>query len=116
MRLVVPRLSFDELRDPPRVSWREWKDRVAEARERSLLRFKGGGISCNAEMGPALVQAEPLGRKCEDLLRRGAAQFHWSARAIHRIVKVARSVADLRGNERIQPEDLLEALGYRMEG
>ncbi len=116
MRLPVPRLSFDESREPPRTSWARWKILVAEARERSAQRLQSAGLLCNSEMNGAWVRSEKLDGPTEDLLRQGTNRFHWSTRAVHHIVKVARSVADLNAHELISREDLLEALSYRMEG
>jgi len=115
MRLNVPRLSFDALRDPPKTSWKHWRERVMEARERAAFRFRSAGILTNAEMRPDHVRAEPLSTECQDLLRQGAAHFHWSARAIHRIIKVARSVADLQGRDNVSADHLAEAIHCRVD-
>jgi magnesium chelatase family protein len=72
------------------------------------------GVLINADMGPAEVQTycamDEAGRQ---LLRNAAAQMGLSARAYHRVLKLARTIADLAGEECIRPLDLAEALQYR---
>jgi magnesium chelatase family protein len=54
-----------------------------------------------------------LDRESENVLRSSMQQFHWSARAYHRVLKVARTIADLAGAERISAAHVMESIQYR---
>ena len=89
--------------------------RVEAARDRQRRRFEGsGGMLSNADMGPAEVRehcsVDDAGR---NLLRAAMQQLHMSARAYHRILKLARTIADLAGSEGIETAHLAEAIQYR---
>ena len=88
--------------------------RVVAARERQLKRFEGSGIRCNAQMGSRhveeLAQLSPEGLK---LLQCAMKQYSFSMRAYGRLIKVARTIADLRGEERIELPAMAEAIQYR---
>jgi magnesium chelatase family protein len=71
-------------------------------------------IACNAYMRPAEVrQFCELDETSRTLMRSAMNQLQLSVRAYHRILKLARTIADLAGNEHIQPDHLAEALQYR---
>jgi magnesium chelatase family protein len=111
----VPRVDFEKLSDgrlgEPSVRVR---DRVEAARERQRLRFEGTGKSTNAEMGPAEVRKYcRLDEAGEALMRAAMSKLQLTARAYHRVLKVARTIADLAGAEQIAPGHLAEALQYR---
>ena len=84
------------------------------ARERQRERFAGSNVLCNADMQPADVrvycQVDDTGKS---LLKAAMTQLQLSARAYHRILKLARTIADLAGSEEIQPTHLAEAIQYR---
>jgi magnesium chelatase family protein len=83
--------------------------RVALARERQRRR---GAL--NAELAPAdLADAVPLGPAAHRLLEQAAARFGLSARSCHRLLRVARTIADLEGAASPQPAHVGEAIGYR---
>lgn len=90
------------------------RERVLKARERQTARFAGQDIFCNARM-----QAWHINRYCVldkasgDLLKVAMQQYGLSARTYHRILKVARTIADLAGAENIRAEHVAEALQYR---
>ncbi|MCW3489958.1 YifB family Mg chelatase-like AAA ATPase [Dethiobacter alkaliphilus] len=88
--------------------------RVSQARDLQRQRFAQSEISCNAQMGTkelqVFCQLDAAGR---DILRHAFSRLHLSARAYDRILKVARTVADLDGETRILPRHLAEAIGYR---
>jgi magnesium chelatase family protein len=90
--------------------------RVIRARERQLVRFgsEGERIYANAQMGSREIRKYcELGTDSEHLLERAMAKQGLSARAHDRILKVARTVADLSAAETIEPGHIAEAIQYR---
>lgn len=84
------------------------------ARERQLERFRGTKLTCNAEMGPSEVcEFCNVGLSAEKLLKAAMQQLHLSARAFHRVLKLARTIADLAECEMIAASHLAEAIQYR---
>jgi magnesium chelatase family protein len=77
-------------------------------------RFSGTTLTANADMHPAQVrQYCVLDEPCRNLMRAAMNQLQLSARAYHRILKLARTIADLAGSAAISPLHLAEALQYR---
>lgn len=90
------------------------RERVIKAREVQLRRFEGLDIHANAMMNSAMLRKfAPLDRACSELLERAMSHLNLSARAYDRIIKVARTIADLEGAEQIAPQHISEAIGYR---
>ncbi len=88
--------------------------RVLKAREIQRKRFAEDGIFCNAAMNNRLIDRYcPLDKECRDLLEKIIDRMGLSARACMRIIKLARTIADLAGLPDIRPEHLSEAAGYR---
>ena len=88
--------------------------RVAAAREIQRLRFQGTGIFTNSEMGSReLEKFCPLDDECKTLLEGIIDRLGLSARAYTRIIKIARTIADLEGADNIRPVHLSEAASYR---
>ncbi|MBE6238802.1 MAG: ATP-binding protein [Bacteroidales bacterium] len=89
-------------------------ERVLKAREIQRKRFAGDGIFCNAAMNNRLIERYcPLDKECRELLEAIIDRMGLSARACTRIIKLARTIADLAGSPDIRPEHLSEAAGYR---
>ena len=89
-------------------------ERVLRARSLQILRFGDEGIFTNAEMNNRQLEKYcSLDTACSGVLERLIAKLGLSARAYSRILKVARTIADLAGSKEIKPEFLLEAAGYR---
>ena len=91
------------------------RERVIAARRIQEERFKGfKGIYCNAQMTERMIHqfAEPDEASIA-LLRTAMEKFSLSARAYNRILKVARTIADLDGSERVEVQHISEAIGYR---
>jgi magnesium chelatase family protein len=95
------------------------RERVGQARERQMARFRhlnAHNIRLNAECPPALLgEVAALDAAGEKLLREASNAFGLSARGYHRVLRVARTLADLDGLERIAPAHIAEALACRGE-
>ncbi|MBP5483471.1 MAG: YifB family Mg chelatase-like AAA ATPase [Bacteroidales bacterium] len=88
--------------------------RVLKAREIQRERFAGTGIFTNSEMDSRLLERFcPLDTPCKELLEQIINRLGLSARAYTRIIKIARTIADLEGSPQIQPTHLAEASSYR---
>jgi magnesium chelatase family protein len=91
--------------------------RVAAARDRQRARYaRHPNIHTNAAAGPSLIEAvvNP-DKESQTLLLQAAERFNLSARAYHRVLKVARTLADLGGAERVTRPHIAEALSYRVQ-
>ncbi len=111
----VPAVKYRDLasRDSGEPS-REIKRRVDQARNVQLDRFKGIKIYCNAQMTNRHIKKHcQIDEASQKLLEVAIDKFGLSARAYTRILKVARTIADLEGQENIQPAHLSEAIQYR---
>ena len=90
------------------------RNRVKQAREVQQRRFTGLPVRCNAQMGPReLQQYCQLNAANQTLLRHAIQNYNLSARAYDRILRVARTIADLERSAAITEEHLFEAIGYR---
>jgi len=115
IHIEVPRVDYDKLTDDrlgePSARIRE---RVERAREVQRSRFAGTSLTCNADTGPAEVREYcRLDHAGRGLVRAAMRQLQMSARAFHRILKLARTIADLAGEPDIQTHHLAEAIQYR---
>jgi len=117
IHIDVPAVNYKEMRSTnvPEDSARI-RERVMAARQIQLHRFAGNRqkIYCNAQMSSSHVRTFcELGTDCERLLERAMTQQGLSARAHDRILKVARTVADLESQPAILPKHVAEAIQYR---
>ena len=115
IHIEVTPVSISEMSNPtPAESSATIRERVIKAREVQLRRFEGLEIHSNAMMNSSMLRKfAPLDRCCSDLLERAMNHLKLSARAYDRIIKVARTIADLEGVESITPQHISEAIGYR---
>jgi magnesium chelatase family protein len=116
LRVEVPAVPVRELsaEAPPAEPSAAVRERVTRAREVQLARYRRRSIVCNAEMTSRDVRRycalEPPARR---LLETAAETLGFSARAHHRILKIARTIADLAGSERVEGAHVAEAIQYR---
>lgn len=115
IHIEVPRLTPDELMDrAPGEASAAIRERVARARDGQRARLEGTPFRHNADMpSKALNDFCPLTDECRNLLRAAIDQFGLSARAHDRIIKLARTIADLDGAEAIAVAHIAEAVQYR---
>jgi len=111
IHIEVPRVEYDKLTDDRLGEKSEdIRARVGKAREVQRQRFAGTSLACNADMGPAEVreycQINEAGRSP---LKAAMQQLAMSARAFHRVLKLAHTIADLAGSERIETSPLAKA-------
>ena len=117
LRLTIPRLTKDELLgasagEPSAVV----RERVIAARERQRRRFSALGITCNAHLpGPLARREALLSADAEQLLASAVEHMALTGRGFDRVIKVARTVADLEGLDRVGRNHVAEALSYRTD-
>ena len=112
----VPSLDYDELsgNTPPAESSADIRARVNAARAVQTARYGPDGPACNAQMGPQELRAHcRLDQGCQQLIRGAYDRLGLTARGYDRILRVARTIADLDGAEDIAVHHLAEALQYR---
>lgn len=116
LQIEITPLSFEELsRTAPGESSATIRERVVRARKVQEERYAGeNGVHCNAQMTPRLLREHAvLDERCTEMLRAAMTRLQLSARAYDRILRVARTIADLAGGGPIQLEHIAEAIGYR---
>ena len=116
LHVEVPLVDFRELSsDAPNGERSEFiRERVVQARRIQHERFRKSANATNSAMGPRQVKAHcKLDEESTGYLEHAMEEMNFSARAHDRILKVARTLADLAGAAEIRPVDVLEAIQYR---
>ncbi len=115
IHIEVPAVKWRDLTAiPDGPSSAEIRNRVNKARQIQLERFKGTGIYSNSQMGSSLIKKYcHLGAESLGFLEKAVAKLGLSARAYHRVLKIARTIADLEGTEDLLPVHVAEAVQYR---
>lgn len=117
--LPVPHVDYETLSAPNKSTGEETKhaqEQIVRAREIQRERFKGLGITTNAEMSArAIDERIELEPAVKELFRNSAEKLKLSPRSYHRLIKVARTIADLEPSTAIKEEHVLEALQYRVK-
>ena len=117
MHLTVPAVAYSKLKNQESgEKSADIRKRVCTAREVQLRRFAKTKITCNARMNTKQVRKYcVLTPDCQNILEKIAVKMNFSARAHARILKVARTLADLRGDAEIKARDIMEAAQYRVD-
>ncbi len=115
LHIEVPSVKYEELEAKAEgESSAEIKKRVDKAREVQLMRFGTHRVYSNSQLTPELIKVYcELDKETNELLREAYNTLGLSARAHNRILKVARTIADLAGEEKIKLEHVAEAIQYR---
>ena len=119
LRLEVPAVEVSDLALPPSgETSAEVASRVAAARDRQAERYAGhDGVAVNADVsGDALMEVAAPDAEGREMLLLATDRFRLSARGYHRVLKVARTIADLDGADAVRRPHVAEALSYRLVG
>lgn len=115
IHVEVPAVPFAEMRAGREgTSSAQMREQVLQARQRQRARFEDDGRQCNARMGTRLIRKHcQLDANGESVLRQAMTELGLSARAHDKVLRVARTIADLAGADSLAAEHLLEAIHYR---
>lgn len=115
LHIEVPAVAYEDLEQKEKsTSSAEMKSRVNQARKIQMQRYQNTGIFSNSQLTPALMEKYcGLGPEENALLKEAFETLGMSARAHNRILKVARTIADLEASRDIQVHHLAEAIQYR---
>ncbi len=116
IHIEVPAVAFRELSgDTPGTSSSQMRAEVAAARQVQAERFRDAKTRYNGDMSHRMVRrCCALDDECRNLLRGAMTELGLSARAHDKVLRVARTIADLAHSDAIRPEHLNEAVNYRM--
>ena len=117
LHVEVPRLTAEELinTQPSNETSSDIRKRVIKARQIQALRYKDDGILTNSELTSKLIRKYcQIDKSSAALLKTAAVKYQLSGRRYDRILKLARTIADLDCSENIQQTHLMQALQYRM--
>jgi magnesium chelatase family protein len=116
LRCALGRPASGDLGRPCVETSEAIRARVIVARERQLRRLEHTPAACNAQMDPAAGREHAgLTERAEQALTDAYERHYLSARGLHRVIRVARTVADLRGSDRTEAEHVLHALSFRQD-
>lgn len=114
IQLEAKSVNYDDLQKPKGESSEVLRERIEKARAIQAKRYKDESVSCNADLTGSMVEKYcVVGDSEKALLEQAFKTMTLSARAYTRILKVARTIADLDGRENIDSMDIAEAIGYR---
>lgn len=118
LQIEVPRLTAEELLNYNKQEAEASKDirkRVIKARNIQKERYKNDGILTNSELTTKLIKKYcKLDKACEDIFKTAIVKYQLSGRRYDRILKLARTIADLDGSDIIKQTHLMQALQYRV--
>lgn len=115
LHIEVPAVDYNSLSSNSKTETSaEIRERVNKARKIQTERYKGTGITCNARLTPSMLREFcVMTDDAANYLRKSFDELGMSARAYDRVLKVARTVADLKGNEKIEKSHILSAIRFR---
>lgn len=115
IHVEVPPIDFDSLKSKnAEESSASIRERVNKARRLQEERYRGTGITCNARLTPSMLEKYCImSPEAEKALRAAFERMGLSARAYDRLLKVARTIADLGGSERIETPHIMQAIQFR---
>lgn len=115
LSVEVPALTFDELANTKKSESSESvRGRVQRARDIQSKRFSGTGVTCNAGIMPSMIdEVCPIDDDCRETLNKAFEILGLTGRTYAKVLKVARTIADLDGSENIDRNHILEATSYR---
>jgi magnesium chelatase family protein len=116
IQIDVPRVEFREILGSKKSEdSQDIRDRVIRARQRQMERLRESGVLCNAQMRNREVKRFcPVSGTIRELLQAAVDKLGFSARAFHRVLKVARTIADLEGAGELGTAHVSEAIQYRV--
>lgn len=114
IQIIVPRVAYEDIRRKPQSeSSARIKERVERVREIQLRRFKQG-MRLNADMSSKEINKYcRLGHESEELLEKAYKDYGFSMRCLNSVIKLSRTISDLKGLKDIDRSSVLEALAYR---
>jgi magnesium chelatase family protein len=115
LHVEVPAVPFTQLAEmPPGPTSADLREQVLAARARQAKRFGPKGVQVNGQMTPRQVRKlYALKPEAMAILKAAREDLGLSARAHDKVLRVARTIADLEGHEDIRPQHIAEAVGYR---
>ena len=114
IQIDVPSVKYNNFKNSVSESSEEIKSRVDKARKIQNERYNNLGIFSNSELTPKLIRKFcTLNLESENIMQKAFEKFKFSARAYSRILKLARTIADLDGKENIEAVHITEAIQYR---
>ena len=115
LHIEVPSVNFNDISGSSKgESSDSIKKRINKARKRQLERYDGEGIYFNSQLKPKQISVYcSIGKKEKTLLKNAFDRFNLSARAYNRILKVARTIADIEGSDDIKLDCIAEAIQHR---
>jgi len=115
LHIELPAIEYKDLTNPAlSESSVEIRNRVIQAREKQKERFRGTKINLNSKMNPREIKKFcPLDEESKHLLEQAMKELSFSARGYFKIIKMARTIADLANSEGIRSEHIAESLQYR---
>ncbi len=116
LQIQIPRISYEEMRSKDTGEKSERiRERVMGARERQFRRYKDEKIKLNAKLSHKLVEKYvKLTDEAEEILKMYVQRYKLSGRAVDKILKVSKTIADLNGTEIVDVKCISEALQYRL--